>query len=228
MEGHNVKVLQNWLKTKKYLKGAVDGVYGPETARAVKDAKYALGYRTVNNQAGDLILAYLSGKKKPNLAMRARAKSRVKKATKAISKHMKMLQVAISQTGIKESPANSNIVKFSIWYKLIGPWCAMFLSWCASKVGFHFHYAYVPYVLNDARSRRNNLITVSRSEVRPGDFVIYWGGKHIGMFEKWIEPGVTFFAREGNTSAGNDSNGGEVQQRERKLSDVTEFVRCTK
>jgi hypothetical protein len=39
---------------------------------------------------------------------------------------------------------------------------------------------------------------------------------HIGIFVRWIDQGRDVFETiEGNTSAGNDSDGGQVQRRER-------------
>ena len=41
------------------------------------------------------------------------------------------LQKAISQLGIKESPPESNNVKYGSWYgQNYQPWCAMFVTWC--------------------------------------------------------------------------------------------------
>lgn len=39
------------------------------------------------------------------------------------------VMLAKSQIGIHESPSNSNIVKYSKEYGLIGPWCCMFIWW---------------------------------------------------------------------------------------------------
>src|SRR4030095_2697910 len=41
------------------------------------------------------------------------------------------LKKAISQLGTKESPAESNNVKYGSWYgQNYQPWCAMFVTWC--------------------------------------------------------------------------------------------------
>lgn len=130
--------------------------------------------------------------------------------------------------GTKESPPNSNRVKFSEWYGMIDFWCAMFVSYCyetgAQLLGVDSptfsrgnRYAYVPYILNDANNRHYGLTVISSPE--PGDLVIYdWNrdGKpdHIAIFEKWVSS-THFTAIEGNTSIDNDSNGGEVMRRTR-------------
>jgi hypothetical protein len=134
------------------------------------------------------------------------------------------LDKAISQIGVKESPANSNQCLYTDWYNMIGPWCAMFVTWCdlegeapcpaTFKRGSY--YAYVPYVVNDARMGNRGLSITSKPE--PGDLVCYdwdWDSEfdHIGIFEKWA--GNDFQAIEGNTSSSNNSNGGEVMRRTR-------------
>ena len=133
------------------------------------------------------------------------------------------LQKAISQIGVKESPANSNQCKYTTWYGLVGPWCAMFCTWCrlttqpANKTFVKgSRYAYCPYVLSDAQTGRYGL-SLTSSPI-PGDLVLYdWdrGGlpDHIGIFEKGDARSWT--AIEGNTSTSNNSNGGEVMRRNR-------------
>lgn len=47
-----------------------------------------------------------------------------------------LIEIAASQIGTKESPANSNNVKYNTWYygKAVSgsayPWCAVFVCWC--------------------------------------------------------------------------------------------------
>lgn len=142
------------------------------------------------------------------------------------------LDIATSQLGVKESPAGSNRVKFSAWYGVVGPWCAMFVSWCMAQDGRKFHYDSVPTIVADAHNRKNGLQIVSKDQVAPNDVVCYdWGHDgvpdHTGIFEAWVTKGLTFHAIEGNTAVGNDSNGGEVMRRLRGISDVQAFVRVT-
>jgi hypothetical protein len=132
-------------------------------------------------------------------------------------------ELAVQQIGIKESPPNSNQTKFNDWYGMEGPWCAMFVSWCFEHAGGSpsfrqgYSYAYVPYMVGDARNN-NNGFTVS-SDVVAGDVVCFdWSGDgvydHVGIFESWTS-GRAFTAIEGNTSTSNDSDGGEVMRRTR-------------
>ena len=148
------------------------------------------------------------------------------------------LKMAIGEIGVHESPPHSNQVKYTSWYGMIGPWCAMFTTWAyeTNPMGHSptfvkgSAYAYVPYVVGDARANRNGLKTLDPDDVIPGDLVCFdweWNGEydHIGIFEKWLDGG-NFYCIEGNTSPSNDSNGGEVMRRTRhKSGQGTVFVR---
>jgi len=146
------------------------------------------------------------------------------------------LAEACSWLGYQESPPGTNATVFGEWYGLqYEPWCAMFASYCYHHAGSPSFapgslYAYVPYILDDARAERNGLaVTVSPA---PGDLVIYdWDGAgipdHIGLFERWTSL-TGFTAIEGNTSVSNDSNGGEVMRRDRNTDGTSiYFVRVT-
>jgi hypothetical protein len=149
------------------------------------------------------------------------------------------LQLAVSQLGVKESPADSNQVKYTSWYGMVGPWCAMFVTWCfeTNKKGQSptfvkgSRYAYVPYIVGDARNAKNGLKTVGPEDVIPGDLVCYdWQRDgtydHIGIFEKWVTGASDFNAIEGNTSTSNNSNGGQVMRRQRNTTQqATVFCR---
>jgi hypothetical protein len=145
---------------------------------------------------------------------------------------------AVSHLGDKEQPPDSNRTKYGKWYGIDGqPWCAMFVSYCfevdaggSPSFAKGESYAYVPYVVNDARNNRNGLSVTSQPV--PGDLVCFdWGRDgtydHIGLFEGWVTaaPG-SFYAIEGNTSPSNNSNGGEVMRRARQTTGQgTVFVR---
>jgi CHAP domain len=145
------------------------------------------------------------------------------------------LSKAIKEIGTKESPPNSNQSPYSQWYGMIGPWCAMFCTWSDQTGGKPTKsfvkgskYAYVPYIVSDARMGYNGLSVTSNPQ--PGDLVCFdwdWNGEydHIGLFEKWLN-NSEFQAIEGNTSTSDNSNGGEVMRRTRnKNSQATVFVR---
>lgn len=218
----------------QFYAGERDGVYGPQTAAATKKAKYLLGFPDshTNHQFGETLFNYLIPKSDPRhkllpLTYQARRKSRLKAESVAVPRRVKVLNEAITQIGTKENPPYSNSTKYTQWYGVYGPWCAMFISWCYAQEGGHFRYSYVPNVVYDAAYGNNHLTRVY--EPLPGDLACYdWNGDgeadHIGIFEKWLGPG-TFQAVEGNTAIGNDSDGGEVMRRERTTNLVQAFVR---
>jgi hypothetical protein len=161
-------------------------------------------------------------------------------STSPTTTRARALAAAIEWLGYKESPPNSNLTKFGAWYGMDGqPWCAMFCSYVyevevggSPSFGKGVSYAYCPYIVSDARNQRNGLSTTS-SPI-PGDIVVFdweFDGTydHVGFFEAW-QPGSgsTFTAIEGNTSLDNNSNGGEVMRRTRRVPDqATTFVRVS-
>jgi CHAP domain-containing protein len=147
------------------------------------------------------------------------------------------LERAVGQLGTKESPPESNVVRYTDWYGMVGPWCAMFVTWCYDASGGpgspsfdrnQARYSYVPYIVSDARGGRYGLSVTGTPKA--GDLVCYdWqrNGEydHVGFFEQWTGS-HTFAAIEGNTSTSNDSNGGEVMRRQRDVNgQATTFVR---
>ena len=135
---------------------------------------------------------------------------------------------AVSWLGYTESPAGSNQTVFGRWYGMDQqPWCAMFASYCyeveaggSPSFAAGSRYAYVPYIVQDARSGSNGL-TVTSGPI-PGDLVCYdWQRDstfdHVGLWEAGTA--TSFTAVEGNTSTSNDSNGGQVMRRNRSSSE---------
>jgi hypothetical protein len=139
------------------------------------------------------------------------------------------LAKAKTQLGIKESPPHSNRCKYTDWYGMVGPWCAMFVTWCDVNGGKPVKsfqrgvkYAYCPYIVSDARLGKNGLSITSSP--KPGDLVVYdwsWDGifDHVGIVKTPPDGRGTFEAIEGNTSMRNQSNGGEVMDRTRNKAD---------
>lgn len=135
------------------------------------------------------------------------------------------LAKAQSQIGVKESPANSNQCKYTDWYGMVGPWCAMFVTWSDQLSGEPTntfergsYAAYVPYLVSDARLGNRGLSVTSTPEA--GSLVTYdwsWDGEydHVGIVEGPPDEGGNFVAIEGNTSMSDNSNGGEVMRRTR-------------
>jgi len=180
-----------------YLQGAIDSAFGEETGRACIRAKYWLGYPEADLRGtyGPTLDAYLLGEAELTAQMRARIKERMKpKPLRA-----KMLAEAKKHIGVKENPPGSNRVKFSDWYGIRGPWCAMFVTYCfecGAKGGSPSfakgsYYAYCPYIVSDARNGRRGLSVTATP--KPGDLVVYdWESNgeydHIGIFESGNPP----------------------------------------
>lgn len=146
-----------------------------------------------------------------------------------------VLQVAISQIGIKESPANSNKVKYNTWYygRVVSgaayPWCAVFIDWCFATAGLAKsiacvqNKAYCPSYVAWAKKagKWTNKAAVGR-------LVLFdWDGDgvadHIGIVEKIINP-YTIQTIEGNTGNTSQNNGGEVMRRQRNASTILGYI----
>jgi hypothetical protein len=145
----------------------------------------------------------------------------------------KIIETAAAENGYKESPPSSNNNKFGEWYGMNHvAWCAIFVSWVYDQCGVKWPkrvesekgFAWCPALYY--RAKQNDRITLSP---KAGDIVLFdWNGDqkadHTGLFSEWIVEGKTFRSWEGNTSPSNNSNGGEVMLRERKVSQVQAFV----
>lgn len=136
-----------------------------------------------------------------------------------------LLKIARSELGNKESPANSNNVRYNTWFygKPVSgsayPWCAAFACWVFNKAGVKLPIktASCGALMNAAKSA-GMWVT---SNFIPGDIVIYdFSGKrnkteHCGIVEL-ILPDYGVQAIEGNTSiSGSQSNGGMVCRKNR-------------
>lgn len=234
MKGLDVKAAQKALKDAGTWVGKIDSVYGEQTARATAQAKYKIGYaeRNINKVYNTDLHAFLTGRRKPTLLMQRRAKQR---ANKVVSFRQKALDIALSFEGVKEHPANSNITQFSKWYGIIGPWCAMFVTYCFVEAGSKAfkkgeRWAYCPYMVSAARAQRNGLTVVPKEKVKPGDIAMFdWQGDgvsdHVGIVVSSPNSKGTFQCVEGNTSTSSNSDGGQVMVRDRKTSQVVCFIR---
>ena len=145
----------------------------------------------------------------------------------------KVLDIARRELGAKESPANSNNVKYNTWYygRVVSgpayPWCMVFVQWCFAQAGIPLPLKTASCgALMNAAKKAGQWVT---KDYRPGDVVIYDfpGGAatdHCGVIEKASMTGVT--AIEGNTSlTGSQSNGGMVCRKIRTMKQVVGAVR---
>lgn len=141
-----------------------------------------------------------------------------------MSKADEFVNIAASQIGYKESPANSNNTKYGSWYGMnYQPWCDMFVSWCANQLGqldVVGKYAYCPYHVNYFKSKGWWLDREAKPQ--PGD-VIFFANKgtacHVGIVER-RNSSTSVTTIEGNTSVSSNDNGGAVMRRERGYGSV--------
>ncbi len=239
--GSDVTAAQRHLKTnvfkQDYLRAAVDGVFGPATSRACVRAKYWLGYDddALDPIYGDLLDGYLTGRVKLPARLAARRTARVKAA--ASPPPLSLGENAVKQlqpfVGTTESPPGTNIHPLSTWYGMRGPWCAMAITYGYVRAGSKAfvkgsRYAYVPFMVIDAKAGRNGLVLISYKDAKAGDIVCFdWqkGGPlaspyafdHAGLLRSKVNSDGVFKSREGNTSddwTGSQSNGGGLYDRD--------------
>lgn len=142
-----------------------------------------------------------------------------------------LLALARRELGVKESPANSNNVKYNTAYygrevhdtaNAKYPWCMVFQWWLFQQAGApELFYGGKKTAscgtLMDYAQAHGQLVT---SGYRPGDLLFLRFDKkrtrpeHVGMLKEARTNG-TYITIEGNTGLGNDANGGQVQQRTR-------------
>lgn len=149
----------------------------------------------------------------------------------------KILAVAAAEIGTKENPANSNRVKYNTEYygndiaSSKRAWCCAFVWWVFKHAGYSDLFyggkkcAGCTTLMNYYKSEGQ---LVNGTSYKPGDLVLFQFDKdaaadHIGIIEK--DNGDTITCIEGNTSVGNDSNGGAVMRRTRKKSLIMAVVR---
>lgn len=221
-----------------YLRGSVDGIFGEETARACRRAKFWLGYPTKEQAPiyGPFLDGFLSGSKKLPADYLKRRQARIKAAGQKPLR-VKAVERLTTKVGYVEKPGNNNV--FGVWYGFNGvPYCAMAVTWAYVLSGSKAfskgsRYAYCPWIERDARAGDFGLQVVR--EPLPGDVVLFdWGrdsvSDHVGLFERWIAgaEGSEFHSIEANTSPddrGSQSNGGGVYRRVRRIAQVECFVR---
>lgn len=146
-----------------------------------------------------------------------------------------VLDTAQSQLGTTESPPNSNLTPYGAWYSpsLNGQkWCAMFVSWVFDHAKHPLGFIQTKHGIHHCQSAYNYYKAHGRltAHPEPGDIVLYdWEGNgladHIGIFKQWTSGAqLAFEAYEGNTSKGNNSDGGKVMIRVRSRNLVKAFV----
>lgn len=230
MAGPAVLQVQQMLNQLGYAPGKLDGQYGDATAGAVR-AFQRDHHLEVDGVVGAKTRAVLAAAPKPERGLTI--------VRKPSSIGRLALAVAVQELGATESPAGSNENKYGKWFGVDGvPWCNIFVSYCfltggeyVIASGFKGAGVYAKgctYVPTTEAWLKATGLWKGRTEPLPGDIAIYnWDGgvpDHIGIVEEYLGGG-RFNAIEGNTSVGNDSNGGEVMRRLRYMTDVDGFGR---
>lgn len=143
-----------------------------------------------------------------------------------------IVATARSQISVVESPRGSNRNPYGRAYGANGlPWCSQFVWWVFNRNGINLkklsdNPAYTPNLWNDLKVRG---WAVGERDAKPGDicFFDFAGGKHriehVGIVVENRFP--NFVTIEGNTSGGNNSNGGAVLQRGRDSGQIVGVIR---
>ena len=135
----------------------------------------------------------------------------------------KILEIARSQIGAKESPAKSDNVKYNTAYygREVSdgkhPWCAVFVWWVFREARAPELYygggetAYCPTLMSFHKKQKV-------TDYRPGDIVFFnFSGRssagHVGICESWDGTYITTI--DGNTGSASEDNGGAVLRRRR-------------
>ena len=135
----------------------------------------------------------------------------------------KILEIARSQIGAKESPAKSDNVKYNTAYygREVSdgkhPWCAVFGWGGFREAGAPELYygggetAYCPTLMSFHKKQKV-------TDYRPGDIVFFnFSGRssagHVGICESWDGTYITTI--DGNTGSASEDNGGAVLRRRR-------------
>ena len=137
-------------------------------------------------------------------------------------------RLAATQLGTSESPPGSNHVLYNTWYygqEVSGssyPWCMVFVQWVFAQAGVALPVSTASCgALMRAAQSAGCWVTAG---YQSGDVVIYdfpGGAKtdHCGIVES--VDGTYISAIEGNTSSSSDADGGAVERRARKFSQIS-------
>lgn len=147
----------------------------------------------------------------------------------------RVISAAKHEIGVTENPAGSNKQKFGEWFGFNGAeWCGIFCSYVFSladfpighpkyKTDFYKGFASVPFAADLWKQHKTQ-------NPKPADLVLFDWDKdespdHVGLFLAWMDKSAGLFQTiEGNTSTSNNSNGGQVQIRQRNMANVHCFI----
>jgi hypothetical protein len=141
-------------------------------------------------------------------------------------KASRLIALARSQVGVKESPKGSNNVKYNTAYygrPVHGsgyPWCCAFIWWLFQQTDpmlFMDGGKTARCATVEAWAREHGQWVDRTQEPKPGDLVLFGNGKrtcHIGIVASTV---CGIHTIEGNTSITSNDNGGAVMERNRTV-----------
>jgi|GEM_PF-1587338 len=226
---------------------AVDDEFGPRTMTGAErvalslgvmgDAQDKLERNTVSEGVQKLIRGGRDRTKEEEAAGKKREDYR-KQLRKQFDKTAgeRAIEKTKNLVGVHEEPSGSNwggkveeMIKFTGYSEPVF-WCGCCACWIVVKVGgakipTRIRLGYAGYILSDALSGSNGLSAVPVAQARPGDIGTLWNAEHIVTVRGPAKNGMVP-TREGNTSAanGSQSNGGEIADKERPMSDFDRGV----
>ena len=137
----------------------------------------------------------------------------------------RIIEVALGEVGYVEGPKD-NETKYGAFTKHnFQPWCGSFLMWCAKKSGVS-----IPNVVSviEGQAKFKELGQLHKKP-QVGDLAFFnftrgTTPQHVGLVVEVNQTGVITCV-EGNTSAKNQSNGGQVEKKARPTIFVTSYGR---
>lgn len=139
-----------------------------------------------------------------------------------------ILNTARAELGYTESPRGSNRNKFGAFFGMDRqPWCAFFVAWVYLRCGIDLrkycdNVGYTPNLYGDLAALG---WAVPLERARRGSLV-FWKFtnriNHVGLFIRRRLRSVTTL--DGNTGAGNDANGGAVEERTRDIGKMAGII----
>lgn len=137
----------------------------------------------------------------------------------------RMVEVATGEIGYVEGPKD-NETKYGAFTKHnFQPWCGSFILWCAKKSGVSIPNV-VSVIEGEAKFKE---LEQSHKTPKVGDLAFFNFTRgavphHVGLVVQVNQAGV-ITCIEGNTSAKNQSNGGQVEKKPRATIFVTSYGR---
>jgi hypothetical protein len=209
LEGHRPSVYRTSVRSFPF---KPNGLYGPHTVAAVRNAKRRLGFPVVNGVAGRDFLLILEGKRPRPIGYLVRAGKRTK-ATVPLRKPLsscvsRLISVEKHELGVLEHPFGSNDgPRVHVYQSATGvyrqAWCMSFQVWAVTGVDLGNVLEHTAGVYEETRWAKSRGLLHALPKV--GSLVLFqdWGrpnGGHAGLVVKITAHG--FVSIEGNASNG--------------------------